>query len=566
MFKFVLLICGLLSISLAAPKTEKFLDVDGQYADEVIVNTRLGSLVCLKKQSTLLSSYTSCKGIPYAKPPVGSLRFRSPQPYGSWGSIRNATSHGEQCFQPGLVIGMKASGSEDCLFLNVYSPNLSGSRAVMVFIHGGGFNNGNGDTFFYGPEPLINEDVLLVTINYRLGLLGFLATGDRNAQGNYAMKDAVEALKWVRDNIADFGGDPTRVTIFGESAGSVIVNHLVLSPLANGLFSRAISQSGTALSPWAFQTNPREVAFEVGRRLGLSGTTTFELVAQLRSIEDLNQFARVTDDIGDFQVPRGQSSFQFAPVIENVDSTEPRFLAEHPLAIMEKGTFNQVPYIIGDNSDEALYAARELVIDPFLFSKFNNNPHYVVPTTWNIDPASPEAATISERVRNLYFTDGTLKDQYEYTVFCSDTHFHYPTYKTVQRLSAKSTAPIYYYIFGFEGLVNYAKNFLFLGDFPGAMHTDELPYMFRMLDVPAPILPGTSEYTVRARMTKMWTNFAKQANPTPTIEGTITTRWPAVNGNQEFMSITKTLDASSQPFTERMRLWAELDQTFGPKY
>lgn len=565
MFKEILVIFTVLSVTFAAPSTQKFLDVDGQYADEVTVNTRLGDLLCLKKQSTLLSTYTSCKGIPYAKPPVGSLRFRSPEAYGSWQGLRNATEHGSQCFQPNVVPFLPSGGSEDCLFLNVYSPSLTKSQAVMVYIHGGGFTNGNGDTFFYGPEPLVNEDVLLVTINYRLGLLGWFATGDRNAQGNYALKDAVEALRWVQNNIADFGGDPTRVTVFGESAGSVMVNHLVLSPMAKGLFARAISQSGTALSPWAFQTNPREVAFDVGRRLGLSATTTVELVAQLRGIEDLSQFSKVTDGLADFALPRGQSSFQFAPCIETIDSTEPRFLAEHPLAIMQKGTFNEVPYIVGANSDEALYAARELILDPFLFSKFNNNPHYLVPTTWNIAPESPESKLISDQVKNLYFTDGTLKDQYEYTVFCSDTHFHYPTYKTVQLIASKSTSPVYYYIFSYTGIVNYAKNLLFLNDFPGAMHTDELGYMFRMLDVPAPILPGTSEYTTRARMTRMWTNFAKQADPTPTIDGTITTKWPRVGGNQEYLSITRTMDASAQPFSSRMSLWSALDRLYGPK-
>lgn len=555
-----------LSLALAYPNTGRFLDVDGQYADEVVVNTRLGSLICLKKQATLLSTYTSCKAIPYAEPPVASLRFRAPVSYGGWSNTLNATVHGEQCFQPGLLLGQKASGSEDCLTLNVYSPNLNGRRPVMVFIHGGVFTNGNGDTFFAGPEPLINEDVLLVTVNYRLGLLGFLSTGDRNAQGNYGLKDVLEALKWVQSNIVDFGGDPTRVTVFGQSNGAAMVHYLVLSPLASGLFSRAISQSGTALSPWAFQPNPRDVAFDVGRRLGSSASSTVELVAFLRGIEDLNEFDKVTDTFGNFKVPRGQSPFQFAPVIESIDSTEARFLAEHPLAIIEKGTFNQVPYIIGANSDEGLYGAREFIIDPFLFSKFNNNPHYVIPTTWNIDPQSREATEISDKIRNLYFTDGTLRDQYEYTVFCSDTHFHYPTYKTVQLHAAKSTLPVYYYIFGFTGIVNYAKNFLFLTDFPGAMHTDELAYMFRMLDVPAPILPGTGEYTVRARMTKMWTNFAKQSDPTPTVDGTITTRWPRVAGNQEYISLTRTMDAGTQPFSERMALWAELDQTYGPKY
>lgn len=530
-------------------------------ADDYFHSTPIGDLLGLKKSSTLLSSYYAFKGIPYAEAPVGSLRFRNPVPHPGWSDVLDARKHGSSCVQPGTLLGY--SGSEDCLFLNVYSPNLSGKRAVMVFIHGGSFTGGDGSTSYYGPEPLINEDVVLVTINYRLGLLGFLSTGDRNAQGNYGVKDAIEALRWVQKNIAAFGGDPDRVTIFGESAGSVMVHALVLSPLARGLFARAISQSGTLLSPWAFATDPRSVAFEVGRALGIQTTNTFELVANLRGIEDVGRFAKITEGWTDLPVPRGQSPFQFAPSAEPIDSPEPRALIEPPLATMQKGTFNQVPYIIGSNSDEALYGVRELIIDPTLFTKFNRNPHYYIPTSWNVDPVSPAANEIITNVRNTYFDGEDVDDKYQYTQFCSDTHFHYGTYKTVKLHSSKQVAPVYYYVFGFDGDLNLVKTLLLLFSYPGAMHADDIPYLFRLLGFPAPILPGTNTYTVRARMTQMWTNFAKQADPTPKVTSTLTTKWDRVRDNMEYMSITRDLTMGSHPFEARMKMWEAMDRKYG---
>lgn len=172
----------------------------------------------------LQPNYFSFKGIPYAEPPVGALRFRNPVPHRGWSGVRDAAEHGEHCPHSGWF-GLDAGGQEDCLFLNVYSSSLSGSRPVMFWIHGGSFTGGSGDSWTYGPDHLVNDGVVVVTINYRLGAFGYLATGDSAAQGNWGMKDMIEALRWVRQNIAAFGGNPNQVTAFGESAGSVAVSY-----------------------------------------------------------------------------------------------------------------------------------------------------------------------------------------------------------------------------------------------------------------------------------------------------------------------------------------------------
>lgn len=163
-------------------------------------------------------------------------------------------------------------------------------------VHGGGFQFGNGNAFLYGPDYLIPENIILVTLNYRLGALGFLNSGTSDAPGNAGLKDQVLALKWVRDNIANFGGDPNEVTIGGQSAGSASVHLLLLSPLAQGLFKRAIAQSGVALNPWAMTDIPQERAFMLGKVLNFQTNDTDKLMRKwhaisARSIKTLNNFS-----------------------------------------------------------------------------------------------------------------------------------------------------------------------------------------------------------------------------------------------------------------------------------
>jgi carboxylesterase type B len=206
------------------------------------------------------------RGIPYATPPVGELRFRPPRPVAPWNGVRAATTPGAACTQfdgrqpPGVPA---AQQSEDCLFLDVWTPALPGTgavttrRPVMVWIHGGGYRGGRGSSSPSTGNVLARKGVVLVTFNYRLGPLGFLAhpalaaEDPHNSAGNYGLLDQVAALEWVRHNIGRFGGDSTRVTIFGESAGGFAVGTLLVSPLAKGLFHRAVPQSGTGTHPYS---------------------------------------------------------------------------------------------------------------------------------------------------------------------------------------------------------------------------------------------------------------------------------------------------------------------------
>ncbi|CAB0030891.1 unnamed protein product [Trichogramma brassicae] len=231
-------------------------------------------------------NYYAFRGIPYAKPPLGELRFKDPVPAEKWIGTRDALTFGPMAvhfdiFKKSIV------GSDDCLYLNVYTNAIDGSklRPVLVWIHGGGFIFGSGEDDFYGADYFMRKDVVLVTFNYRLGVLGFLNLEDEIAPGNQGLKDQVIALEWVRDNISNFGGDPENVTIFGESAGGASVHYLTLSPLARGLFHKAISQSGVVLNPWAaVPENPKNYAYKLCKMLGKETKNSKEIVEFLQTI------------------------------------------------------------------------------------------------------------------------------------------------------------------------------------------------------------------------------------------------------------------------------------------
>ncbi|KPJ18206.1 Venom carboxylesterase-6 [Papilio machaon] len=255
-----------------------------------VVNTRLGALRGRRLVTRTVSQipYYSFKGIRYAQSPRGRLRFKPPEPLEPWSGVRDALEEGAVCPHRFMLFDTY-KGDEDCLFLNVYTSALpdkltgySPKLAVMVWIHGGAFAVGSGNAFLYGPDHLVGAGVVLVTLNYRLGALGFLSLENDEVPGNMGLKDQVMALKWVRDNIEFFGGDPNRVTIFGESAGAVSVHLHMLSPASQGLFHRVIAQSGLALSPWALGKNPREKAFELGKELGIETNSTAELLGLQR--------------------------------------------------------------------------------------------------------------------------------------------------------------------------------------------------------------------------------------------------------------------------------------------
>lgn len=206
---------------------------------------------------------------------------QAPVPIEPWDEIFNATEDGPACPQESFLVPLNQS--EDCLRLNIYTHHINDAKApVFLHIHGGGFIGNSGQSGLYGPDYLLDHDIVLVTINYRLGALGFFSTGDKHAPGNYGLKDQVEALKWVRNNIAFFGGDPSRITISGESAGAASVGLHLFSPMSRGLFHRAMLLSGSAISPWVIIKKPMELAKKQAELLNCS-TESSEIIVDCLS-------------------------------------------------------------------------------------------------------------------------------------------------------------------------------------------------------------------------------------------------------------------------------------------
>ncbi|KAJ4435647.1 hypothetical protein ANN_18263 [Periplaneta americana] len=304
------------------------------------------------------TTYFAFMGIPYAAVPVGDLRFKDPQPPGKWSGVRDASEEGSVCLQyNGLEYTIE--GDEDCLFLNVYTPKLPNGRndipkAVMVWIHGGAYYFGSGDRDWYGPDFLITEDVVVVTINYRLGAFGFLSLQNKEIPGNFGMKDQVMALRWVQQNIAKFGGDPGKVTIFGESAGGASVFYHMISPMSKGLFQRAISQSGSPLNVWGFFTPDRimKSAISYLQELGIDPSDPKKVVQELRKLSSsrlMEAQLGLLSEWGDLDL-----KMPFRPTTDIMAADNQIFLPDLPINLLNDGKAQKIPYISGATSYEAI--------------------------------------------------------------------------------------------------------------------------------------------------------------------------------------------------------------------
>ncbi|CAL8125605.1 unnamed protein product [Orchesella dallaii] len=358
--------------------------------------------------------YHSFTGIPFAIVPE---RFEPAKPITKpWEGLKKAVEPGNICTQKEFDGSGPTLGNEDCLNLNVYVPmNNTGKRGfpVMAWIHGGGFTFGDGFQY-YGPRYFMDEDVILVTFNYRLGVFGFLSTGDEVIPGNNGLKDQVLALKWVQENIKAFGGDPAKVTIFGESAGGASVHFQLLTPLAKGLFHRAISQSGSALAYWAHQGNPRENAVQLATHLKCPTTAADSSKITSEEIRDCFK-GLSTEELNDGQFnfkstwPLNMRSFIFVPVAEPMPlatSTNVPFLTDTAMSLVSQGKYgSEVPLMIGASEDEgAILHAGVVLKHEELIKELNEDWDRIAPKAAGYDVHfTPEKQkVISDELRNLY--------------------------------------------------------------------------------------------------------------------------------------------------------------------
>ena len=296
------------------------------------------------------NSHYEFLGIPFAQPPVGRLRFMAPQPVRPWPQVLEAFEDGAECIQTQSDLeGTGSDFSEDCLTLNVFSNNIGTFRRplqpVMVWIHGGGFTQGSKN--IYKMKTLLDEDVVLVAMNYRLHALGFLSFGNNLVSGNMGLKDQQLAIQWIRYNIQFFGGDPNKITIFGESAGGVSVAAQVLSPWNNNILSGAIAQSGHAMHlHFDDQNKVKEYAKNAAKALDCPTSLDQRTLDSLQAVPDMQAVLKNYTDADEVQFSASKDvQFYYWPVIDSY-ATNP-FLPLDPLESLKAGMFNKIPYMSG---------------------------------------------------------------------------------------------------------------------------------------------------------------------------------------------------------------------------
>lgn len=397
------------------------------------------------------------------------------------------------------------TGSEDCLYLNIYTPAAAAAPPrllpVMVWIHGGAFYTGSGNSDFYGPEFFMAHDVILITFNYRLEVLGFLCLNNEDIPGNAGLKDQVAALKWVKKNVSAFGGDPNNITIFGCSAGAASTSYHLISKMSEGLFNKAIFQSGVCLSEWSYGLNARSRAFQLGKLLGKETEDPVELSEFLRSVpaSSLVKISLPTEVINNIE-----DSILFGPVIEKPDLNVVKFITEQPPDLVTKGRIADVPIILGYTSGDGIEIARNL---SHLLDKVGKLG-YFVPRELKLNWSSDKLKEVDEIIRKYYFNgeDVTMDKLQVVTDLETCRIFSYNIQRWAKYHSRYSGQPVFLYKFFAETERNIVKKAYNMNDVKGVCHADDLHYLFHVtsLDIP---LTDDSRAVIR-NLVRLWTNFA----------------------------------------------------------
>ncbi|XP_045467881.1 venom carboxylesterase-6-like [Harmonia axyridis] len=501
--------------------------------------------------------YYAFRSIPYAKPPVGELRFQAPQPIDNWEDVLPTKTDSPRCIQ---THSKEIVGQEDCLYLNVYTPQISNDTRrllpVMVWIYGGAFIYGNSEYDDASPDYFLDQDIVFVSINYRLGVLGFLSLNHLVAPGNYGLKDQNMGLRWVKENIKSFGGDPDQITLIGQSAGSVSVSYHLQSPLSAGLFSGAILESGTSLCLWSLSRKGPQAASGIAVGLNISVDSPQSIINGLRSVkaEELHEIAA---DIQNKELTGSnpRDGFIFAPVIE--PKHEGAFFTEKSYELLREGKFSQVPVIVGYNSLEAAFDLPDIF--RLFLVKFDLNPSSLVPIDMNIKSSVIKDA-VGKEIKFQYF--GLLPialSNINVNEFMSEDQFVRPIQQFALLLSKYTQT--YFYEFHYEGPLGGVAN----RTLPGVAHTEELGYLFRRN-----ITGNEVDDLMRRRMIRLWSNFVKFRNPTPELDDLLqNVTWLPVSSNEDmhYMKIDKELIISKNPRKNVGNFWTDLYNRYGqPPY
>ncbi|XP_026638559.1 neuroligin-1 isoform X3 [Microtus ochrogaster] len=527
-----------------------------QKLDDVdpLVTTNFGKIRGIKKElnNEILGPVIQFLGVPYAAPPTGEHRFQPPEPPSPWSDIRNATQFAPVCPQNiidgrlpevmlpvwftnnlDVVSSYVQDQSEDCLYLNIYVPtedvkriskecarkpgkkicrkgdirDSGGPKPVMVYIHGGSYMEGTGN-LYDGSVLASYGNVIVITVNYRLGVLGFLSTGDQAAKGNYGLLDLIQALRWTSENIGFFGGDPLRITVFGSGAGGSCVNLLTLSHYSEGnrwsnstkgLFQRAIAQSGTALSSWAVSFQPAKYARMLATKVGCNVSDTVELVECLQK--------KPYKELVDQDVQPARYHIAFGPVIDG------DVIPDDPQILMEQGEFLNYDIMLGVNQGEGLKFVENIVDsdDGISASDFDFAVSNFVDNLYGY----PEGKDVLRETIKFMYTDWADRHNPEtrrktLLALFTDHQWVAPAVATAD-LHSNFGSPTYFYAFYHHCQTDQVPAWA------DAAHGDEVPYVLGIPMVgPTELFPcnfSKNDVMLSAVVMTYWTNFAKTGDP-----------------------------------------------------
>jgi para-nitrobenzyl esterase len=465
------------------------------------VQTRNGRISGVAGQD---ASITVFKGVPYAAPPVGSLRWQAPKAPANWDGVRKADAFSPSCIQ-NIVPERKPwthefmshdKVSEDCLYLNIWSgaKNANEKRPVFVFIHGGGFSEGAGSIPVYDGEGLAKKGLVMVTINYRMGVFGFFShpeltkESDHNASGNQGLLDVVAALDWIRDNIAGFGGDPSNVTIAGQSAGAMAVHDLIASPIAKGLFRRGIAESGGS----TLGANARKLADAEAEGARFAETKGAKSLADLRALTPEQLTARPAAAAASASGGRGAgAAMRFGPIVDG-------YLLPDPIdEIVAQGKQNDVPILTGANADEGGASPNPTMTLEAFQSRAKQRFGEEADAFLKAYPATSDAQA-------GLANNESSRDQQRMSLY---------QWAQARKKTSKSKVYAYFWTHTLPGPD--------AGKY-GAFHTSEVPYALNTLYMSDRQFTDTDR-KIADTMSSYWANFAKTGDP----NGKGLPHWPA---------------------------------------
>lgn len=517
-----------------------------QTVDEApIIHTLNGPVRGTVERSMFKMFYHAYRGIPYAMAPIHDRRFEPPEPMNKWTDILNATAYGPVCPQA-ADLGYE-NMSEDCLTLNVFTKHTSGNMNVFVFINGDAFNEGA--AMDYGPDYFMDNDCVLVTLNYRLNFFGFASTGTKHAPGNVGLKDQVLALQWIHENIQQFGGNPYTKTLMGHGAGSMAATLHFVSSMSGGYFQRVILMSGSALTHYPLQRHNFNL---VNRQAAMVGCLDNDIALMFKCLKrvDFRILAESYRNLTEWGAFPYKTWF---PVIER-NFGQKQFIDEDPVYSYRQGQkIPNIPVLVGVTRNETSFMAQKILLNESLLKEFETNLTDVAPICFLYEKGTQRSQNISERLRQKFFMNGITRSSLE-NLF-SDSHIRFGIHRTIDLLTLHQNFPIFVYQSSYQGRVSNVYN----SDnetLSGVAYGDDLQFLFPLRRHNLTYTSNDPEALMVISYTRMWLSFAQRGSP---LTYQYNLEWPSYNKSHHmYMDINNPSKLRSDFPEDTIRFWDEL--------